>query len=202
MELLVAASAEEQFRAFSKHHQRAVRKAEKSGIQVRMITSEKEAAAFADIYIRMYRHRGLHVDPGALHAAVTALQQRFTDCEYADGALWGIYTPGNVLAGGIIVTVTGDTAFYYMGSTDPEQRSLPLLHIAFMNVIDECRRKGVRYFDFGGFAAYATADSQEEKINRFKIQFGGELIAYMPRLYFDLVPGGTKMLRFLRKLRN
>jgi lipid II:glycine glycyltransferase (peptidoglycan interpeptide bridge formation enzyme) len=171
-------------KSFSENHRRSVKKAVTQGIEFRRI-GPGEVGAFADGYVRMYRHRQLNVDPEQTLRSFEQLH-RFLG-ETGKGFFMGAFREG-MLLGGLIVIYQGETAFYYKGYIDHEQRQSPINHAAFYQAMLQARSDGLRWFDLGGYAV-DTTDEQLININKFKDGFKGVLVSFPP----------TKMIG-LRKL--
>ena len=87
---------------------------------------------------------------------------------------------------------------YKFGATDPESRSIPVLHIAFVEAIRIAKEKGLRFFDFGGYMPNAKHTDQVFSINYFKLGFSGILLRYPNTMVFTLNRFKSISLKIIR----
>lgn len=188
-------------RGFSENHRRAIKKAQKHGLSAAPVENAAETGALAEIYLKMYTGRGLAVAAHRPHAIWTGMHERFVATGNKYGIIFSVKKEDRVI-GGIVITICGSRAFYYMGCSDPGERKVPILHLAFWEAIKYCRSFGISIFDFGGCNPYVKPGSQVFYINHFKNQFGTGIVYYPRRLYFSLIPSGTCLFHFMRKLKS
>jgi lipid II:glycine glycyltransferase (peptidoglycan interpeptide bridge formation enzyme) len=95
-----------------------------------------------------------------------------------------------------------NTVLYFKGSSDPNSRHLPVLHMAIWEGIKMAKRLGFDFFDLWGYNHFAKENDQVFFINRFKKGFGGEYIFYPKKIYFIYKPLRYKLLQLLKKVKN
>jgi lipid II:glycine glycyltransferase (peptidoglycan interpeptide bridge formation enzyme) len=166
--------AETIFKKFSENHRRNIKKATSLQIECRKIVSKPEMDAFIRGYIQMYRHRKLDVDAVAVENSFSKLFEYVT--RHKSGFFIGAFR-GDDLLGGLIVIFQGNTAFYYKGYIDHEQRKVPINHLAFYEAILLSKEDNLHWFDFGGYASNTT-DEQLVNINKFKDGFKGTTVEF------------------------
>ncbi len=100
----------------------------------------------------------------------------------------------------IMVLFFGDTATYLHGGTDYNYRQLMAPHLLHWLAIQEAKKRGCSFYDFGGVESEST--QAWSGITRFKLSFGAEVVS-LPGAY-DLVfqPGWYALYNFFRGLRK
>lgn len=167
---------------FSENHRRNIKKGNSFSIECRVIAEKKIIENFIDGYVKMYQHRNLQVD----HSAVSTSFNKLHEFLIASGKgfFMGAFKD-DVLLGGLIIIYQGETAFYYKGYIDHEQRQMPINHVAFYQAILQSKQDNMQWFDFGGYAV-DTTDEQLVNINKFKDGFKGELVQFSPSRMYGL----------------
>ncbi len=141
-----------------------------------------------DVAVRVYRHgdAGADVALAAFIGLVKATAQRkgvhfhdemyyremFARLQHDDGAdimLYAAYYDDQIIAANI-VTIYDDTATYLHGATADAHRNLMAPFLLQWRQIIDARKRGCRWYDFGGFFIGAT-DPGKAGISRFKRGF-------------------------------
>jgi lipid II:glycine glycyltransferase (peptidoglycan interpeptide bridge formation enzyme) len=161
---------------------------------VRQTGCDLEIEKCSAIFNKMYKSRKLYSDESLVSLLFSNLNHFFKLTRQGN---FYIIEKGTDILGGIIVLYSNKTMLYYRGFTDPEERSLPLLHLVFYQIIKDGIKQGYTQLDLGGYNLKAKSGSQEFEINRFKDGFGGEIINYPPCLHINIYPFGRSIYEFL-----
>jgi hypothetical protein len=122
---------------------RGLRKAEKSGLEVREGSSEADLRAFHALYlITMRKHRALPRPYRQLALTRAALGPE-------GFRLWLVEHEGRTIAGGIFYVVGDRVELIYNASAE-EHLSLRLNHALYAHAVRWAQERGARVFDFGG----------------------------------------------------
>ncbi len=178
-----------------------IKKAVRSGVQVRKAIGEKDIAT----YYRMYLDASKRWDPPPTHVysssffdlllesgmhSVLGKREQGTDgpCE-----MWVAEHDGQVIAGAIILT-GNQYMSYWHGVFDPEYRAHRPVNLLLSTLIEECCKRGLRWFDFNPSMGI-------ESVDHFKQSFGAQS-SRCPVLKKSsgLVRAATMTGKFLRRL--
>ena len=80
---------------------------------------------------------------------------------------------------GAIVSYFGKTAVYLHGASANRLRAVMAPHALQWEIIREAKRKGMKYYDFGGVAPNVTKKHAWAGITRFKKGFGGNEVSFV-----------------------
>ena len=185
---------------FSKNHKRSLKKAEKLGVTTRRLDSRDEIEAFNDIFVRMYEARGVAIDRTQNLIDYKSLFNHFEKTD--EGFFFGAFDDQEELIGGMIILKQGNYGFYHHSASDPLKRKIPVLHKAIFDVLEELRRRDIRYFDFGGYNHMVDEKDQVYNINRFKDGFTKDYTFYLDVMYIEYVPGAVKAEAALQFFKN
>lgn len=191
---------EDLFKDFSENHRRSIKKAQKLNLTTEKINTPADIDIFTDQYILMYQSRGLPISPTATRQSFQSLSAFFK--QHDNGLFLAVQTDQGDIVGGLCICFQGDTAFYYKGYSHPDQRSLPINHLAFYDAMILAKSRGLKYFDFGGYANNVKEGDQLYSINRFKDGFSGELVVYPKTLLIYTIPIVKTFYNFYRRLRK
>lgn len=189
-------SREDLFSSFSKHHQRMVKKAQKLGLEAKIL-QEEDLESFNSGYCAMYKHRGHILN---VSQQLRMLKNRYKILtENGLGMLYGAYD-GEVLIGGIMVAVQGSHWFYVQGFASIEYRHLPVNHYLFHELFILAQIQGFKVFDMGGYNRFAKEGDQVYSINQFKKGFSDNIVDYAPQVEIVFKPVKMFLLSLFRKL--
>ena len=106
---------------------------------------------------------------------------------------------GKALAA-VLIVFFGARATYVHGGSSRDQSALMAPYLAQWQAIQEARRRGCRYYDFGG----ATHDAQGAwaGLNRFKLRFGATLTDNTGIYEWALRPNRMAVFKRLKKIRS
>ncbi len=148
-----------------------IRLARKRGVIVRVYCHGDAGAndalmAFIDLVRATAQRKGVHFHDEMYY------REMFARLQHDDGAdimLYAAYYDNQVIAANI-VTIYDDTATYLHGATADVHRNLMAPFLLQWQQIIDARKRGCRWYDFGGFFIGAT-DPGKAGISRFKRGF-------------------------------
>ena len=167
------------FSAFSASTRRAIRKSERSGLQVRISRSWESMRAFVHLHERTRRRHGAPPQPRVffrhLHQAMIESAQGFV--ALAEGA-------GQPLAAAVFLRF-GSSAVYKFGASDPAAWSSRPNNLVMWEAIRSLAESGCRSLHFG------RTRPEQEGLKRFKSSWGAreEPIIYRR---FDVAAGAWR----------
>lgn len=182
----------------SKGHKSDIKKAQKSGLFVTEQVSNDDLDAFADIYARMHKERGLKESSSGSRTFLTMVNRLLQDNNL--GRILLVKDETNKVLGGIVIVFQQKIARYFKGAADPAVRHLPILHLAIWEAIMKCRDEGFESFDLWGYNHFVDENDQVFFINRFKKGFGGAFIFYPKKMYFFFKPAQYKIFNAAKRI--
>ncbi|HBH46975.1 MAG: hypothetical protein A2445_01035 [Candidatus Jacksonbacteria bacterium RIFOXYC2_FULL_44_29] len=124
----------------------------------------------------------------------------------ADAAAIAIAEYQNKPVAANLVTFYGDTAIYLHGGTDDAYKSVMAPYLLQWESLQEARRRGCKFYDFGGAAVETGKIDGWAGITRFKAGFGGKLTRFgetydvvFNKGWYRLYQLGIKALAFYRR---
>lgn len=157
--LHIKGSEEDIWRNLNKKTRNAVRKAEKSGVEVRICGAE-ELHTYYSMVEEVVKRRTHTPIPQELMKKVL---------NSGIGKLFMAYYKGKPASGGIFLTFK-DTVTYWSGASFSKFRKYQPSNLLHWEVIRWARDKGYRYYDLGG--------AEIPSIAKFKRGWGGEEVYY------------------------
>ncbi|HCW32509.1 MAG: hypothetical protein UT55_C0036G0006 [Candidatus Peregrinibacteria bacterium GW2011_GWE2_39_6] len=141
-------------------------------VEIRVTAKEKDIHDFYEILKQTGGRDGFSIHEEAyyqalIHAANQDNWGEFLVAEYQ----------GKII-GGIMVTFYSDTATYYYGASDYENRSLMAPYLLQWNAILAAKKRGLKKYDLLGIAPPDEPNHPWQGITRFKEKFGGEIVNY------------------------
>jgi hypothetical protein len=188
---------EEILKSFSENHRRSIKKAQKLNLKADKIDDIGDINVFSEQYIQMYQSRGLAVSLDAIRSTFRNLFLLFN--RYDNGLFIAVKTDEQAIIGGVCIAYQGNTAFYYKGYSHPDHRNLPVNHLGFYEAMSIAKDRGLKYFDFGGYAIDAKEGDQLYAINRFKDGFGGEIITHPRTMVVFMMPFAKFFYKLYRR---
>lgn len=191
---------DELFKNLSKGHKSDIKKSAKLFMQVMEVCNEEDFESLLNIFEKMNSKRGLNID----HVGFTSLLKNTRDFFLSNntGKILAVKDASGKVLGGMMLAFQGDTVRYFKGASDPDQRNLPVLHLAIWESIKIARSLGFHFFDLWGYNHFAKEKDQVFFINRFKKGFGGQFIYYPKKMYFVYKPMRFKIFHLLKKFRG
>ena len=191
-------NTESLFKTFSKGHPSAIKKAEKSGINISNTFTEQTIKDFALLFDKMYKKRKIipQWKDSELYFKKISEMMKSNNSFFT-----GAYLEEKLVAGGIFLAY-GKTVHYKFGCSDHELRTIPLMHSVIYNAMLHSKDKGFTSFDLAGINLVAPEDSQIQGINTFKKGFGGKIIKSPKRIYVTNNSVSLAIVLFLLKLKK
>lgn len=189
---------EEIFRNFSKGHKSDIKKAIKNNIQVNDVYTDGDWEELLEIFSKMNARRGLDKENKTFLSLLKNVRYFF---EFQnEGSVLMVRDVSGRVIGGILLAYQGTAVRYFKGASDPDQRHLPVLHLAIWEGIKMAKSKGYQYFDFWGYNHFVTENDQVFHINRFKKGFGGTYSFYPKKMYIIYKPLKYKCYALLKRI--
>lgn len=184
----INSSNDEVFSKFSKGHKSAIKQVVKSNLKVVSSSiSSNQILQFSLLYEKMWRKQGVNFSSTILNEYFL----KILDFSKKQSSICKIYLIENEfgkILGGIIVVYQKSTARYFIGASDFENRTLPIVHYALWEAIIDAKRNNLKNFDFWGYNHFAKEGSALFNINKFKRGFGGDLTFYCSSLVLNFRP--------------
>lgn len=146
-----------------------IRLAQKKGIQIKCGGEKKYFEEFWRLIAKTYDRKDIRTHTRQYYQGILDIKDK--------AQLWVAEYEGKIIAGNVI-SFFGDTATYMHGGADYEMRNFMSPYSLQWELIKEAKRKGYRYYDFGGIS---EKKAEWEGITKFKKGFSG----------FELNYGGT-----------
>lgn len=166
-------SADELWNGLSQHHQRAIKKAKKNNLIFKELRYSEEinliVAGLKALYIRRNLKFEAQKDPESLTKLLHLILNKLHF-----GKVLVITNEENEICGAAIFLIINGAYYYYAGFANTESK-LPILHLAFWELMLLAQREDLD-IDFGGYAL--SADKQLQAINSFKKGFGATIYYY------------------------
>ncbi len=174
--------AEELWNGFDKHVRNDVRKAEKSGLEIREISAGSELDSFYSLYSRAMHDFGT---PQHSRAFFENLWKHLAPKKMIKGLNCYAGGDGNRLAASIIGYCFNKRVYIIYNVSSPEHRAARPNDLLYWNFIEWSARNGFKTFDLGQAEAGAQPGSRAHGIFKFKEKWGGKLFE---RPYFTYPP--------------
>ena len=164
---------DELLRQFHGSHRNDTRRALRLGFSYTPILSFEE-------YLHLSKETYARSDQsGPSEREVLKLQRELV--EHHKGLISGVSVDGTLEAASIVL-FHGEHAYYLHGASSNERSrgATTLIHYENMRLL---RRRGVRFYDFGGARIANDVDAKARSISAFKSRFGGTLIEAFGGIY-------------------
>ena len=187
------------FSNLRENHKRNIKKALKLQISVDVIKSRDDLISFIDGYLKMCKFR--EIDSGYITSKnIGDIYDNLI--ENNRGQILIAKDKDNVIIGGVILVYQGLSVRYLLGTSDPDRRDLPVLHIVLYEAIKRAKNDNFKYFDFWGYNHFADKNDQVFYINHFKKGFGGYYTFFAKKMNIELVPFGYSIYKFLKLIKK
>lgn len=185
-------------KSFSENHRRSLKKGIKLALEVKKIESIKETKTVLDLFHLMYKQRNIHFYKKQLDKKIVN-ELKFVIDENGGFAV-GVYKEEKLV--GVIILHTNKVASFYIYGASDQSIKEPIMHLAFLEGMNQTNKLGLQYFDFGGYERSERDDPQFSKINQFKAGFGVDVIVYpdQTNIYFNKY--NALLLNAVTKSRN
>jgi lipid II:glycine glycyltransferase (peptidoglycan interpeptide bridge formation enzyme) len=158
---------EEIWSGLSQNARRGVKKAEKSGVQVREAQSWKDWRDFHDLHYLHSRKRGIAVK------SLDFFDEVFRNFVPKNMAKLFLTEDSGTINGGALFLTYGGVLIYYIGASDDQTKYSPH-DILFWNAITWANKNGYRIFDLGD--TWPDPNSHLYTIHAFKMKWGGRVV--------------------------
>jgi lipid II:glycine glycyltransferase (peptidoglycan interpeptide bridge formation enzyme) len=199
IEINLSDSEEDISSRIRKGHRNDIRKAVKSEVTVNPVMNEKEMDSFIEVYNKMIRVR--RIDEDELSKEIINKIYNYLVANKI-GEILIVKDKNAEVIGGAILVFQGLSVRYFKGTTDPDRREVPILHLLMYEAIKKAKKDNFRYFDFWGYNHFADEKDQVFNINHFKKGFGGYFTFFAKKMNIDLLPGGYAIYRLLIFFKN
>jgi lipid II:glycine glycyltransferase (peptidoglycan interpeptide bridge formation enzyme) len=182
-----------------KGHKSDIKKAVKLGVTVDKVQNINELYSFSDIYSKMCRVR--KIDEGSFTKQNIDAVYKFLVDNRKGEILIAKDNSGEIL-GGVILVYQGNSVRFFRGTSDPDRRDIPMLHLVLYEAIKRAKSDNFKYFDFWGYNHFVDENDQVFNINHFKKGFGGYYTFFAKKMNINLVPFGTSIFKSLLLLKR
>ena len=194
IELNLESPIEEIYSTFRKGHKSDIKKASKMGIIVDSVRDSNELNSFVEVYSKMCQVRKIN-DEGISIDKITDIYNFLI--ENNKGYFLIVRDSSGIVIGGAILVFQGISLRYFKGTTDPDRRDLPILHLLMYEAIKKAKIDNFKYFDLWGYNHFAADNDQVYNINHFKKGFGGYYTFFAKKMNINLIPEGYNIYRIL-----
>jgi lipid II:glycine glycyltransferase (peptidoglycan interpeptide bridge formation enzyme) len=164
------------------------------GITVNSVKDSNDLSSFVEVYSKMCLVRKLHDDELSINKISDIYNYLL---ENRKGYFLIVKDNSGIVIGGAILVFQGISLRYYKGTTDPDRRDLPILHLLMYEAIKKAKIDSFKYFDFWGYNHFADDNDQVYNINHFKKGFGGYYTFFAKKMNIDLIPEGYNIYRII-----
>ncbi len=187
---------------FESPARRAVKKSERFGVWV---TDALQLGPFTTLYEGMARRTGLIPESRDFFARLEDIAVRgghlhFLEAHAGDPASAG-RPAGDTLLAGLLFSTVGKIAVNLWGASVPEGGPVRANVRLQWEAIRWARTAGLRIYDLGGFTVDAEEGSKKAGIQRYKKQYGGELVELPGTFSLILDPWVASAASGLRRLK-
>jgi lipid II:glycine glycyltransferase (peptidoglycan interpeptide bridge formation enzyme) len=202
IEINLQDSFDEIYKRIRKGHKSDIKKAIKMGVTADVVKDITELHSFAEVYARMCKARKID-DGGFSGKQIEEVHKYLTDNH--KGQIIVVKDNSGIVIGGIILVYQGISVRFFRGTSDPERRDIPVLHLALYESIKKAKEANFKYFDFWGYNHFVNENDQVFQINHFKKGFGGDFTFFAKNMNIDLFPFGAgiySLYLWIRKIKN
>ena len=175
---------------FRKNSRYEVRRAERSGLQVSVATTDADREGFLELYREMASRKGFSPDPIEHVRRILC----WIATAKARGALLVARAEG-VLCGGAVIVRAGRRCWYVWGASGPRQSAAG--HILQWKALQWAKVLGCVEYDFGGYTPGATSGPAW-----FKAGFGGTAVHFIPPYRRVIRPEAYRLVHLASKIRR
>jgi hypothetical protein len=139
-----------------RHHRRAVRRARRAGVDVRVLERPDELGTFRTLYEETMRRRGA----GGFYFFAGAYWERLRECIPGALVLAEAAVDGEVVAG-LLCMSSPPFLHYHLGGSSARAREVDASHLCFLTLARWAQERGYSWFHLGGGVG-ARPDSLHE----------------------------------------
>ena len=175
--ILKLKSEEELWNSFDRITRKGIKKAEKSGLDLKWITNEEELKKFFGLYLRNMKSFGTPNHSYDFFRNLMKMKNGFkgVNC-YKDGKIIGT----------LIILHTKDYAYAAYNASDKKDLICQPNDLIHWELIKWCAEQKIKYFDIGQCDSNAKENTHDYGIYKFKKKWTGEVYnKYHLYYYFD-----------------
>ncbi len=170
-QLDITKSEEELLANMRKATRYEIKKAQKTGIEIKESVNEKDIKKFYDLQVQTSKRQGF------VPFSYKFLSEQFNVFARSGNAiLYSAYLNKKLLAQAFIIFY-GDEAVYHYGASTEEGRKFPGSYLIQWNAILEAKKRGIKTYNFWGVAN--DTHHRFYNLSVFKRGFGGEDYEYL-----------------------
>jgi hypothetical protein len=182
-----------------KGHKSDIKKAIKMGVTVDKVNNIAELNSFTAVYSKMCKVRD--IDDGDLsEKKISAIYNYLIHNN--KGEILIVKDNAGIVLGGAILVFQGASVRFLKGTSDPDRRDLPILHLVLYEAILKAKADNFKYFDFWGYNHFVDENDQIYNINKFKKGFGGYYTFFAKKMNISLIPKGYYIYKSLLFVKN
>lgn len=189
VEIDLTKDEEELWNKLDKDARRGVKKAKKSNLIVKENSKESDWKEFYEIYKETCKY-----------GKIVPLDFE----EIKKGKLFSCYLEKKLIAGAVIKDKEKKITLFLNASLHEFLKYKPN-NILYWEIILWGKKKGKKFFDLGGYQLNAESRGKLDRINKFKMRWGGEIKKYYVYSYNPIYILGRKIIRnfhFVKKIRD
>ena len=190
-------SEDELIKAMKSKTRYNIRLSQKKEVEIVVSTDLKDINIFYKISAEMAKRQKIRIHPKKYY-----LQLFETFVKLNKAFLYLAKYEGRVISANLII-YSEDTATYVHGSSSNKYRNVMAPYLLQWQAIQDAKKAGLMYYDFGGVAPENAENHEWAGITRFKQGFGGEYVNY-PKSVDVIYSSGKyyiyKLLRYLNKM--
>jgi lipid II:glycine glycyltransferase (peptidoglycan interpeptide bridge formation enzyme) len=210
----ITLSEEELFKNFHPKHRYNIRLAERKGIKIKKIKTEKEFENFYKLIKKTDERKHTKSFPKKYYKELFSLSQKskfeLTDIQHPSSLIvefLGAYLK-NIMVAGMILIVWNKTMTYLVGASDYKYRKYMAPHLLQWHAIKKSKELGCLKYDFWGIIKKTDFENEKEfehhhwaGITRFKTGFGGKTTSHASAYDYIFSPIWYKMYRAIKKFK-
>ena len=188
-------SEEEILAGASQNFRRALRKAEKNGVEVEASTNPEDIKKFYEIQLQTAKRHDF------VSFSEDFLQKQFEAfAKYDEVKLYTAKYEGEILAQNFMIFYGNEASYHYGVSTLEGTRmsSAPLLHIHAMR---EARARGIKRYNLWGITGENETEHRFYGVSQFKRSFGITELKYLHAHDLVIKPTAYKLTQLIEKTR-
>ncbi|MFV0485458.1 MAG: lipid II:glycine glycyltransferase FemX [Candidatus Saccharimonadales bacterium] len=186
---------EEVLAGASQNFRRALRKAEKNGVQVEASTNPEDIKTFYDIQLQTAKRHDF------VSFSEDFLQKQFAAfAKYDEVKLYTAKFEGEILAQNFMIFYGNEASYHYGVSTQMGTRmsSAPLMHVHAMR---EARERGIKRYNLWGITGEDETEHRFYGVSQFKRSFGITELKYLHAHDLVIKPTAYKISHLIEKTR-
>ena len=188
-------SEEEVLAGASQNFRRALRKAEKNGVEVEASTNPEDIKTFYEIQLQTAkRHDFVSFSEDFLRKQFAAF------AKYDEVKLYTAKFEGEILAQNFMIFYGNEASYHYGVSTQLGTRmsSAPLMH---MRAMREARERGIKRYNLWGITGEDETEHRFYGVSQFKRSFGITELKYLHAHDLVIKPTAYKLTQLIEKAR-